>query len=223
MPTPAPTTRWLPTGDLTPVLSDLAMAERPVGLRPAAKALRAVRPRLMGSERVPAPVKRRLEWWRWPVAAVTDDHTPEGLDHALRTTRWGACVYRVEDNDQPSAQTVSITFANGVLANFTLQSCSHRTMRTVRVNGTRGSAWGELRALDGRLDVADHRTGRVRHEKIPAAYDGHGGGEFPLFRDFLRAIATGTQPSVSAQDSLESHRIAYAAMEAAHSNQTIRL
>jgi predicted dehydrogenase len=129
----------------------------------------------------------------------------------------------VEDNDQPSAQTVSISFANGVLANFTLQSCSHRTMRTVRVNGTRGSAWGELHALDGWLKVADHRSGHVRSEKIPTAYDGHGGGEAPLFRDFLRAIRTGTQPSVSAEDSLESHRIAYAAMESASSHRTIRL
>lgn len=209
--------------DLTPLLSDLAMAERPIGLAPGARALRAMRPKLMASDRVPDAAKRRLEWWRWPVAAVTDDHTPEGLDHALRTTRWGECVYRVSDNDQPSAQTVSISFANGVLANFTLQSSSHRTMRTVRVNGTRGSAWGELRALDGRLEVADHKTGRVRSEKIPAAYDGHGGGEVPLFRDFLQAIATGTQPSVSAEDSLESHRIAYAAMEAARTHQTVEL
>ena len=58
-------------------------------------------------------------------------------------------------------------------------------MRTVRVNDTRGSAWGELRALDGWLEVADHWTGRLRRMKIPAAYDGHGGGEVPLFRDFL--------------------------------------
>jgi predicted dehydrogenase len=209
--------------DLTPMLSDLAMAERPVGLGLAAKGLRAARPRLMGSERVPDAAKQRLEWWRWPVAAVTDDHTPEGLDHALRTTRWGRCAYRVEDNDQPSAQTVSIRFANGVLASFTLQSVSHRTMRTVRVNGTRGSAWGELRALDGWLKVADHRSGTVRSEKVPTAYDGHGGGERPLFRDFLSAMGTGGQPSVSARDSLESHRIAYAAMQSAHTGEIVRL
>lgn len=209
--------------DLTPLLSDLAMAERPVGLGLFAKGLRSARPKLMASERLPDAAKQRLEWWRWPVAAVTDDHTPEGLDHALRTTRWGRCVYRVEDNDQPSAQTVSIRFTNGVLANFTLQSVSHRTMRTVRVNGTRGSAWGELRALDGWLKVADHRSGTVRSEKVPTAYDGHGGGERPLFRDFLRAIRTGGQPSVSARDSLESHRIAYAAMASAASGQVVDL
>ena len=208
--------------DLTPMLSDLAMAERPLGLGVAAKGLRYLRPRLMSSG-LPDAAKQRLEWWRWPVAAVTDDHTPEGLDHALRTTRWGRCVYRVEDNDQPSAQTVQIRFANGVLANFTLQSASHRTMRTVRVNGTKGSAWGELRALDGWLKVADHRSGSVRSEKVPTAFDGHGGGEMPLFRDFLSAIETGGEPSVSARDSVESHRIAFAAMESARTGAVVDL
>lgn len=206
--------------DLVPVLSDLAMAERPVGLGLAARGARAARPRLMAS-RLPAAAKRPLEWWRWPVAAVTDDHTPAGLDHALRTTRWGRCAYKVGDNDQPSAQTVTIRFTNGVLANFTLQSSSHRAMRTVRVNGTRGSAWGELRALDGKLQVADHRSGKVRSIKVPTAYDGHGGGEAPLFRAFLNAVRTGGPPPVSARDSLESHRIAYAAMESARTGTVV--
>ena len=34
--------------ELTPLLADLAMTERPRGLGPAAAALKAVRPRLMG-------------------------------------------------------------------------------------------------------------------------------------------------------------------------------
>jgi len=207
--------------ELTPVLADLAMTERPLGLGPAASALKAVRPRLLHSG-IPA-VSKRMEWWRWPVAAVTDDHTPEGLDHALRTTRWGRCAWRVEDNDQPSGQTVSIRFTNGVLANFTLQSASHRTMRMVRVDGTKGSAWGELRALDGWLKFADHTTGRVRKIQIPTAFDGHGGGERPLFRDFLRAIEGGTEPSVSARESVESHRIAFAAMESAATGRIVTL
>ena len=208
--------------DLRPVLSDLAMAERPVGLGLAAQGLRAAWPKLMASN-LPDAAKQRLEWWRWPVAAVTDDHSPEGLDRALRSTRWGRCAWKVGDNDQPSAQTVSIRFHNDVVASFTLQSVSHRTMRTVRVNGTRGSAWGELRALDGWLRVADHATGRVSRERIPTAYDGHGGGERPMFRDVLDVFRSGREPSVSARASLESHRIAFAAMESASSGSTVRL
>jgi predicted dehydrogenase len=207
--------------ELTPLLADLAMAERPLGLGPAARVAKVALPKLRD---LPVrPVTRRLEWWRWPVSAVTDDHTPEGLETALRTSRWGRCAYRVDDNDQPSSQTVSIRFANGVLANFTLQSTSYRSMRQVRVDGTLGSAWGELHALDGWLKVADHKTGRIRRVAIPTAFDGHGGGERPLFRDFLAAIDTGTEPAVSARNSIESHRIAFAAMQSAATGQVINL
>ena len=78
--------------DLGPALTELSMAERPVGLGVGASVLKKVRPALVASP-IPA-VAKRAEWWRWPVAAVTDDHTPAGLDHALRTTRWGRCVPR---------------------------------------------------------------------------------------------------------------------------------
>ena len=207
--------------DLQPVLGDLALAARPFGLGPAAAGLKAIYPRLRNRS-LPG-MSQPVGWWRWPVAALTDDHTAVGLDTALRTTRWGRCAYRVEDNDQPSAQTVAIRFANGVLANFTLHSTSYRTMRTVRVDGTKGSAWGELHSLDGWLRVADHASGRVRKERVPTAYDGHGGGERPLFRDFLRAVETGSAPSVSAEQSLESHRIAFAAMESARTGRVVDL
>lgn len=205
--------------DLDPVLGDLAMAERPRGLATLAAATRTLRPWLL---RAPVPALReRLQWWRWPVSAVTDDHTQAGLDRALRTTRWGRCVYKVGDNDQPSAQAVSIRFANGVLASFTLQSSSYRSMRQVRVDGTRGSAFGELHALGGSLRVADHKSSRVRSIPVPVAYDGHGGGERPLFVDFLDAVRTGSEPRVSARESLESHRIAFAAMESAASGRVV--
>ena len=207
--------------DLTPVLADLAMTERPIGLSTAASALKAIRPGLLAAS-IPV-ISKGMEWWRWPVAAVTDDHTAAGLDTALRTTRWGRCAYRVGDNDQPSSQTVSIRFSNDVLANFTLHSTSYRSMRSVRVDGTRGSAWGELHSLDGWLRAADHATGRIRRERVPTAFDGHGGGERPLFQSFLDAVDTGSPPSPSARESLESHRIAFAAMESARTGQIIDL
>ena len=207
--------------DLQPLLGDLAMARRPLGLGPVASVAKRVRPAL-----AVAPigaVRSSVEWWRWPVAAVTDDHTPEGLDLALRTSRWGRCAYRVGDNDQPSSQTVAIQYANGVNASFTLQSTSYRTMRHVRVDGTRGSAVGELRAVDGMLRVHDHKSGRVRRISLPHTYDGHGGGERPLFSDFLDAIRTGHEPTSSGRASLDSHRIAFAAMQSAAEGVVVHL
>jgi predicted dehydrogenase len=199
--------------ELQPVLGDLAMTRRPLGLGPFASVAKRVRPTLAAAPI--GAVRSSVEWWRWPVAAVTDDHTAKGLDHALRTTRWGRCAYRVGDNDQPSSQTVAIQYANGVNASFTLHSTSYRTMRQVRVDGTRGSAVGELRALDGTLRIHDHRSGRVRRIPLPPTFDGHGGGERPLFLDFLDAIRTGREPTSSGRASLDSHRIAFAAMRSA--------
>lgn len=207
--------------DLRPLLGDLTHTRRPLGLSTVAGVAQRALPAL---RRVPVePVRRATEWWRWPVSAVTDDHTPEGLDEALRTTRWGRCAWKVGDNDQPSAQATQIRFANDVVASFLLQSSSHRSMRYVRVDGTEGSAFGHLFALDGELSVADHRTGRVHHERLPPAYDGHGGGERPLFLDFLAAVRDGRAPRTSARASLESHRIAFAAMRSAATGETVTL
>jgi hypothetical protein len=194
--------------DLEPVLGDLAMTRRPIGLAPVAAAARRVRPVLA---RAPVEaVRSSVEWWRWPVAAVTDDHTPAGLDHALRTTRWGRCAYRVGDNDQPSSQTVAVQYANGVNASFTLQSTSYRSMRQVRVDGTRGSAVGELHALDGWLR-ARPQVGSHPPPPVPATYDGMAVGATAVPR--LPTVRSGRSPRRRA--GLDSHRIAFAAMRSA--------
>ena len=207
--------------DLRPLLGDLAMHRRPYGVGVAASALRRARPAL---QQAPVEaVRKGVEWWRWPVSAVTDDHTPAGLDHALATTRWGRCAWKVGDNDQPSAQTVDVAFGNGVLASFTLQSTSYRSMREFRVDGTRGSAFGMLGSLEGSLHHADHVSGKVRRIPIPTATDGHGGGERPLFEDVLHALGTGAEPRTSIRGAIPSHVLAYAAMEAAHTGTVVDL
>lgn len=205
--------------DLRPLLGDLALHRRPYGVGPAAGALRRTRTSL---RKVPVRgLQARLDWWRWPVSAVTDDHTPGGLAEALATTRWGRCAWKVGDNDQPSAQTVDVAFANGVLASFTLQSTSYRSMREFRIDGTKGSAFGMLGALEGELHHADHVTGKVRRIPIPTATDGHGGGERPLFEDVLHALRTGAPPRTSIAAAVPSHVLAYAAMEAAATGTTV--
>jgi len=206
---------------LEPMLHDLAQHRRPVGLGQVAPVLGAARNRALHATN---PTLRRLaEWRRWPVSAVSDDPTPEAIEHALRTTRWGRCAWKVGDNDQPAAQTVSITFANGVLANFTMQSSSHRSMRQVRVDGTHGSAVGELAGLEQWLEVTEHRTGRRRRTQFPLTTDGHGGGEAPLIDAFLDAVRGTRPPGTSARDAWESHRIASAAMAAATEGRVVHL
>jgi predicted dehydrogenase len=207
--------------ELKPMLQDLEMAEQPFGLRRAARLMRRYRPLL---QRLPLrAVREMFEWRRWPVSPITADYSLAGIEQSLRTTRWGRCVYRIGDNDQPSSQTVSILFANGVNAAFTMHGNSYRTMRAVRIDGTRGSAFGHLYALDGDLTVVDHKSGRRRHARLPPTYDGHGGGERKLTIDFLRAVRGEGDPLTAARDAFESHRIAFAAMQSAASGAAVEL
>ena len=205
---------------LEPVLNDLAQHDR-LALRALAATVRRLRP---AAQRAPlAAVRRLAEWRRWPLTAVSDDASVAAVEHALRTTRWGRCAWRVGDNDQPAAQTVDVAFANGVLASFTMHSSSHRSMREVRVDGTHGSARGELAGLEQWLEVTDHRTGRTRRTDFPVTTDGHGGGEGPLVGELLRAVRDGTRAGTSARDAWESHRIAFAAMRSAATGAAVRL
>ena len=205
---------------LEPVLNDLARHDR-LALRALAATVRRLRPL---AQRAPlASVRRLAEWRRWPLTAVSDDASVAAVEHALRTTRWGRCAWQVGDNDQPAAQTVDVAFANGVLASFTMHSSAHRSMRRVRVDGTHGSAVGELAGLEQWLEVSDHKTGTTRRTDFPVTTDGHGGGEGPLVDELLRAVRDGTPAATSARDAWESHRIAFAAMRSAREGAAVRL
>ncbi|MCC5953180.1 MAG: Gfo/Idh/MocA family oxidoreductase [Acidimicrobiia bacterium] len=206
---------------LEPMLRDLGQHRWPPGLRAVAPALGKVRS--MAQDAPLASVRRAAEWRRWPLTAVSDDPSPEAVTEALRTTRWGRCAWRVGDNDQPSAQTVDIEFTNGVLASFTLQTTSHRSMRQVRVDGTRGTAMGELAGLESWLEVTDHRSGRRRRQRFPLGTDGHGGGEAPLVDAFLAGVNGDDDGATSAREAWESHRIAFAAMAAASEGRAVDL
>lgn len=206
---------------LEPMLRDLGQHRWPPGLGVAAPIVG--RARALAQQAPVDALRRAAEWRRWPLTAVSDDPSPEAVLDALRTTRWGRCAWKVGDNDQPSAQTVDIAFTNGVLASFTLQTTSHRSMRQVRVDGTLGSAVGELAGLEQWLEITDHRSGRRRRQRFPMTTDGHGGGEAPLVDAFLDAVTSGGATPASAADAWESHRIAFAAMTSAAEGRVVHL
>jgi len=164
-----------------------------------------------------------LPWAGWPVDVMVAEPTRERVERALRESRFGRCVYRVGDNDQVSAQCVVVEFANGVQASFTMHGASHREGREIRVDGTRGSAWGGFYTLEQRLFVADHKSGRQREVPLEQAGLGHGGGDLRLFGDFLAAIRGESAPLTTARESLDSHLMAFAAHRAAGEHAVVEL
>ncbi len=159
----------------------------------------------------PTDVPRAMDWKGWPVAVISGDTTQAGVERALRETRYGRCVYRVGDNDQPSSQNVAVHFANGVNASFTMHSTSYREGRETRIDGTRGSLVAGFYSAEQHAAVHDHKSGRWRELPLEHFAGAHGGSDPQLFRAFLAAIRGAGPPETSARESVWSHRMAFAA------------
>lgn len=158
----------------------------------------------------------------WPLSTVTDARTPEDVLKALRTSPYGRCVYS-SDNDVVDHQVVALEFAKGVTASFTMAAFTPMRFRQTRIFGTHGYAEG-----DGhQIRVHDFRT---REHRVVEGFDerelvgAHGGGDRGLVVAFLEAVAHEDSSALAPpEESLESHRVAWAAEEARRRGHVVDL
>ncbi|MCO5972882.1 Gfo/Idh/MocA family protein [Actinoallomurus soli] len=161
----------------------------------------------------------------WPLWAVTDDHTEEGVLRALRTGPYGRCVYAC-DNDVVDHQVVTMEFGDGATCSFTMSAFTPMEHRRTRLLGTHGFLDGDGTTVR----LVDFRTGsdEVLDTSTTAgasAADGHGGGDQGLVDAFLNAVATGDAAALKsdAATSLASHRVVWAAERARLSGSVVSL
>ncbi len=196
--------------DLRPLMEDLGRSEWPPGMGRAYSLGGRLRARLARSPT--GWLARWMRWRGWPVSVMTEDNSLAGVEQALRTSRYGRCVYQVGDNDQVSSQSVSLSFAKGINASFTMHSTSDREGRETRIDGTRGSLRAGFYHAERFIEVSDHKTGRTRKLRPGASGPvAHGEGDGRLFEAFLEAVRRGGEPITTARESLWSHRMAFAA------------
>ncbi|MDR2322063.1 MAG: Gfo/Idh/MocA family oxidoreductase [Microbacterium sp.] len=149
----------------------------------------------------------------WPLSAVTTDATEAGVEKALREGPYGRCVY-ASDNDVVDTQVVSMEFDDGATATVTVTAFAALEHRKTRLFGTRGSIEG-----DGRmLRIHDFTTDTITEVDTGLGDDasmagGHGGADGELARAFFAAIRDGdpTKVLTSGHDSLDTHRVVWAA------------
>ena len=151
------------------------------------------------------------EWKGWPVSIITDDPSQAGVLHALRTSDYGRCVYRIGDNGQPASQLVNVQFANDVQASFVMHSNSDREGRETRIDGTRGTLRAGFFHSEQWLEVSDHKSGSRRGIALERGEGGHGGSDPKLLAAFVAAVRGEVEAQTSARESLWSHRMAFAA------------
>ncbi len=139
--------------------------------------------------------------------------TDELVEHALRTTQYGQCVYRC-DNDVVDHQVVNMLFEGGVTVSFTM--CAfNKGGRYIHIMGTKGELHG---AMDNGspitlYDFETRRTETIPMKALDGILDGHGGGDGGLIStlyDYLTGSYTGNAIS-DIGISVQNHLIVFAA------------
>ncbi len=149
---------------------------------------------------------------------LPDDKTKhaEVIMDRLKTTNYGRCVYRME-NDQPDHYVTSIEFGENITASFSMEAFTSYAGRRTRIMGSMGDMVGDMKELV----ITDFQTGK-KTTLVPKAEDvegyknsGHGGGDWLLMRDFVQAVAQQKPELLTStiDDSIESHIMGFMAEE----------
>jgi hypothetical protein len=144
----------------------------------------------------------------------------------LRTTNYGRCVYRME-NDQPDHYVSSILFDDNITVNFSMEAFTSYAGRRTRVMGSMGDMVGDMEELI----LTDFRTDQ-NTKLVPKAEDvenyknsGHGGGDWFLMRDFVTSVANQDPKYLTStiDQSIESHLMGFAAEESRTKKKVISI
>jgi len=144
----------------------------------------------------------------------------------LRTTDYGRCVYRME-NDQCDHYTANILFEGDITASFSMEAFTPFGGRRTRIMGSMGYIEGDM----DQLSVYDFRTDKVkRYETIVQEVEnyrneGHGGGDWRLVADWIQAVAQHDASLLTStiEASIESHLLCFKAEESRLKQQVLEV
>lgn len=148
---------------------------------------------------------------------------PEFIMEQLRTTNYGRCVYRME-NDQPDHYITSIQFEDNVTASFSMEAFTSYHGRRTRIMGSMGDIVGDMETfvhtdfLTRKSTTWDVKVNDVKDYEA----SGHGGGDWALAGDFVKAVKAKNPKLLTStiEASIESHLMGFAA-EKSRLNKTV--
>mgnify|MGYP000335894644 CR=1 FL=1 len=150
----------------------------------------------------------------------------EYLLEQLKTTNYGRCVYRME-NDQPDHYVTSMEFEDEITANFSMEAFTSYHGRRTRIMGSHGDITGDMTAFTH----TDFLTGKITKWNISIEEDknsgyqgsGHGGGDWGLVTDFINAVKKQDASLLTStiDASVESHIMGFMAEKSRETKQTI--
>jgi len=156
----------------------------------------------------------------WISTANRSTENIAGIMENLKTSPFGRCVYHC-DNNVPDHMVTAMEFENGVTATFNLCAYTNECYRTIKLMGTLGEISGDIEKDE--IVVTDFKSGETHTIKMKKAVAGHGGGDEGIMKSFVKTLREGGKPLTSAQDSLQSHLMAFAAEESRVSGRTVKI
>ncbi len=154
-------------------------------------------------------------WFRSSAAksVVPDD---DEVEHALRTTQYGKCVFKC-DNDVVDHQTVNLKFGDDVYVDFSM-SAFNEGGRVIRIMGTEGEIRGEMNG--DKIRIFNFKTRQTRMYDFEGESSGemitggHGGGDNGIIyalSELYRGNRIGSICDIG--ESCDNHMISFAAEE----------
>lgn len=165
--------------------------------------------------------------WLGMVYDRAADATQDEIFDWLRTSPWGRCVYRC-DNDAVDRQVLALEFEGGVTGTFTMTA--FESGRHVEIYGTRGVLKGgetHRHHFGAHLVLLPHEGSPTRYtvQAEDGGYELHGGGDAGLVRALYDEMtrADGAPLQADIRSTVHSHLLAFAAEEARRTGQVVDL
>jgi len=155
-------------------------------------------------------------------SSLEGDGSDAAVRAALAKGPFGRCVFRC-DNNAVDRQVVAMEFANGIVATFTVSAFNARVnQRLTRIHGTDGVITCDYKG--NWIEVRNFRSNLFRRIPLEPVEGGHGGADHRIIESLHEHLESGPSGNrTSAQISLDSHRIVFAAEEARRSGRVIQI
>lgn len=165
------------------------------------------------------------EYTGWPVSAVSSDLSYDARLKAIKEGPYGRCVFAC-DNDVVDHQVTNLEFEGGATAAFTMCGFTLEMTRKISIFGTKAELTGDMASND--IIIKDFSPlnaliGLEERIKVEAPSEGHGGGDDGLLDSYIGSLVKNIPVPTAAENSLESHLIAFAAEKSRHGNRIVEM
>ena len=147
----------------------------------------------------------------WPVNIIMENPTQEAVEEALKTSRFGRCVFRC-NNNVVDHQVVNMQYEEDITVQLTMCGFTKDMSRYVKVMGTLGEIIADQAANIVRVRTFEEGEEIIYDiNKLATDLSGHGGGDNQMMTEMFDAMDTHAQTNSSIANSIASHIQAFAA------------